>query len=377
MFIRWLELRDFRSYTQATLELDRGVTILVGRNGQGKTNVAEAIRYLSHLSSHRVSADQALVRSGAEVALVRADVSRAGRDVRFEVQINPGRANRLQIAGSPRRPRDFTGLLRTVLFAPEDLDLVKGEPSDRRRFIDDLLTQRQPRYSATRADYERIVRQRTNLMKTAALARRNGASPASILGTLAVWDENLARTGAELMAGRLRLLDELSGPVRDSYHQLSAGGGVSVSYASGIGGAPDSLPREEQDLERMLADAIAARRAEEMDRGVTLVGPHRDDIALRIGNLPAKGYASHGECWSMALSLRLASLELLREDDDPVLILDDVFAELDERRRSALAEIAGGVEQVLVTAAVPGDVPKELAGRTYQVRLDSIAAEFR
>jgi DNA replication and repair protein RecF len=462
-----LALTDFRSYAQAELGLEPGVSTLLGPNGQGKTNLVEAAAYVATLGSHRVATDAPLVRSGAERAILRAAVTSGGRDSLVEIEINPGRANRARLNRAPvTRPRQVLGVLRTVLFAPEDLALVKGDPEQRRRFLDDLLVASAPRYAGVRADYERVLRQRTALLKSLrghpgragragarvyarAGARReagpggtgrNGLAedgggqdkaaqdgmsqdgmsqdsagqdsagqdgtghdstghdstkpdstgrdgaprngrPAGLAGpaarTLDVWDEHLATAGAELLAARIALTATLRPLVARSYRAVAGGGapGAGISYRQslrtpGLSGT-DGPAEPAADAARLadgLREALAAVRGEELERGVCLVGPHRDDLELRIGDLPARGYASHGETWSMALALRLSAFEALRGDgEDPVLLLDDVFAELDTGRRERLAGLVAGAEQVLVTAAVPADVPAALRGTRFDV----------
>ncbi len=376
MHVSHLSLHDFRSYPEAEVALGPGVTAFVGRNGQGKTNLVEAVDYIATLSSHRVSGDGPLVRLGADHAVVRAAVVRDGREAVLEVQINPGRSNKARVNRSPLpRARELLGLVRTVLFSPEDLALVKGDPSERRHFLDDLLVQRAPRFAGVRSDYDRVLKQRNSLLKTAGIARRQGRSADSALSTLGVWDSHLARTGAELLSARLVLVDELRPYVATAYDAVAQGATrteATMTYKPSF-----ELPLAETGgytYDRaVLADALLAeverRRADEVDRGISLVGPHRDELTLMIGPLPVKGYASHGESWSMALALRLASYDLLRSvGDDPILILDDVFAELDTERRAQLAELVAGAEQVLVTAAVAADVPAALAG----VRIDVV-----
>jgi DNA replication and repair protein RecF len=376
VYVAHLTLVDFRSYATAEVALEPGATAFIGRNGQGKTNLVEAIDYLARLGSHRVASDAPLVRAGAERALVRAAVVRDGRQAVLEIEINPGKANRARVnrADLPRA-RELVGLVRTVIFAPDDLALVKGDPSGRRAFLDDLLVMRTPRLSGVRADYERILKQRNSLLKTAGAARRGSTSQESALSTLGVWDAHLARTGAELLAERLRLVEELRPYVGHAYATVARGAstddaGLDYQPSLDLAGLTDRA-----DLtERLLAE-LEVRRNDELDRGVSLVGPHRDELHLSLGNgdplqprLPVRGYASHGESWSFALALRLASYDLVRADgDDPILILDDVFAELDSERRAQLAELVAGAEQVLVTAAVAADVPEKLAGVRYQV----------
>jgi len=375
VFVSHLSLHDFRSYATAEVPLDAGVTAFIGRNGQGKTNLIEAIDYLSRLQSHRVASDAPLVRSGADQAVVRAAVVRDGRTATLEVEINPGRANRARINRSPlQRTRDLVGVVRTVVFAPDDLALVKGDPSDRRHFLDDLLVLRTPRLAGVRADYDRVLRQRNSLLKTAGAARRGSSSQEGALATLSVWDDHLARTGAELLAERLALIDALRPYVGKAYETVARGAtrdDAEIEYRPSfdLGGATTA-----GDLERLLLEEVERRRSDELDRGISLVGPHRDELMLSIGHgvddgrLPVKGYASHGESWSFALALRLASYDLLGADgDDPILILDDVFAELDSDRREQLAALVADAEQVLVTAAVESDVPEVLRGVRFRV----------
>ena len=379
MHVAHLSLADFRSYARAEVPLDPGVSAFVGPNGQGKTNLVEAVGYLATLGSHRVASDAPLVRLGAEHAVVRAQVVQDDRQQLVELEINPGRANRARINRSSQvRPRDVLGIVRSVLFAPEDLALVKGDPGERRRFLDELATARAPRLAGVRSDYERVLKQRNTLLKSAALARRHGSRAAAgpggrsggaDLSTLDVWDQHLARAGAELLAQRLDLVAALQPLTDKAYEQLAPGGGpVGLEYRGSIGEERMAGALGREDLYGRLLEALGEARRQEIERGVTLVGPHRDDLLLRLGPSPAKGYASHGESWSYALALRLASYELLCADGrEPVLVLDDVFAELDVRRRERLAELVAPGEQVLVTAAVDDDVPGVLAGTRFSV----------
>lgn len=368
MHVAHLSLADFRCYARVEVPLDPGVTAFVGPNGQGKTNLVEAVGYLATLGSHRVASDAPLVRMGADRAIVRASVVQGERQQLVELEINPGRSNRARLNRSSQvRPRDLLGVVRTVLFAPEDLALVKGDPGERRRFLDELLTARTPRLAGVRSDYERVLKQRNTLLKSAVMARRHGGRGAD-LSTLDIWDQHLARAGAELLAQRLDLTHALQPLADKAYEQLAPGGGpVVLEYRSSIGERIAGASGREQ-LYGLLLEALGEARRQEIERGVTLVGPHRDDLSLKLGQLPAKGYASHGESWSYALALRLASYELLRADGgEPVLVLDDVFAELDARRRARLAELVAPGEQVLVTAAVDDDVPDVLVGARYAV----------
>ncbi|QFY05283.1 DNA replication/repair protein RecF [Nonomuraea phyllanthi] len=411
MHVAHLSLTDFRSYASVELGLEPGVTAFVGPNGQGKTNLVEALGYVATHSSHRVSSDAPLVRQGATRAIVRCAVHREDRRALVELEINPGRANRARLNRSPvSRARDVVGLLRTVLFAPEDLALSKGDPAERRRFLDDLLVARAPRFAGVRADYDRVLKQRGALLRTAAQARRGSrsarraesdtafaaAGAGDVLSTLEVWDAHLARHGAELLGARLELIEALRPLVAGSYAALAPGSApATLAYRSTLstggdtdGDGPDGENPGERGssdtqtlstdlgktLEERLRERLLEVRSAELERGVTLVGPHRDDLILGLGDLPARGYASHGESWSFALALRLAAYDLLRADGgDPVLILDDVFAELDSQRRRRLAEIVAPAEQVLITAAVSDDVPPELAGARFDVAEGSVS----
>nr|WP_170854283.1 DNA replication/repair protein RecF [Microlunatus flavus] len=370
VFVDHLQLVDFRSYTAVDVALGAGVVVFVGANGQGKTNLVEAVEYLSTLGSHRVASDVPLVRAGAERAIARARVQ-AGledeRQLQLEVEISRGKANRARLNRSPvRRTREIVGVLRTVVFSPEDLAVVKGDPSERRRFLDDLVVSRWPRMAGVRADYDRVLRQRNTLLKSLSGRSRGGSPGADAAATLDVWDSHLARHGAELVEARLLTLADLVPHLAKAYADIApTNSDASAEYVTAVELAPDA---DREALAVALTDAMTARRGDEVARGVSLVGPHRDDVLLSLGVLPARGYASHGESWSLALALRLGSLALLRSDGvEPVLVLDDVFAELDATRRQRLASMVSGAEQVLVTAAVGGDVPDVLDGRRFRV----------
>ena len=400
MYLEKLSLTDFRSYAQVDLSFEPGVTVLVGSNGIGKTNLMEAIGYLATLNSHRVSTDAPLLRFGTERAMIRAKLVRGEQATVLELEINASRANRGRINRSnPVRARDLLGICQTVLFAPEDLALVKGDPSNRRRFLDELLVSLMPRHAATRSDYDRVLKQRNALLKSG----RTGKFTAGHEATLDVWDQHMARAGAELLHARLELVDRLQPHLRNAYAQLTDGskeasavyrstlqdildddGAAAIpSAAAGTGPDTDAVSGESAPAEdlRLLSveqltdryiQAFAAARRKELERGISLVGPHRDELELVLGSAPAKGYASHGEPWSMCLSLRLASYYVMLDDartggSPPILILDDVFAELDVQRRRKLAAIVSGAEQVLVTAAVEDDIPAELTGRRVKV----------
>jgi DNA replication and repair protein RecF len=382
VFVDHLQLTDFRSYEWVDLPLEAGVTTFVGANGQGKTNLVEAIEYLSTMNSHRVASEVPLVRSGAVRAIVRAGVQAALDDPRrltLELEINPGKANRARLNRSPlRQAREIIGVLRTVVFSPGDIAMVKGDPSERRRFLDDLIVARWPRLAGVRADYERVLRQRNTLLKSlsgrlrAQQPRRNGPPSADAEATREVWDTQLARAGGELLEARLTTLADLAPHVSKAYADIApTNNDAAAEYRASVD--LTALRQAQAGLDRallcdLLMKAMAERRNEEIQRGVSLVGPHRDDIALSLSMLPAKGYASHGESWSFALALRLGSFHLLRADGvEPVLVLDDVFAELDSVRRERLASGVRVAEQVLVTAAVGADVPELLAGRRFRV----------
>ena len=378
MHLTRLGLTDFRSYRELSLELEPGVSTFCGANGEGKTNLVEAIGYLATLGSHRVATDVPLVRRGAERAVLRTAVTGVNGSALVEVEVNPGRANRVRLnrAALPR-PRDILGTLRTVLFAPEDLALVKGDPGERRRFLDDLLVATAPRYAGLRADYERVLKQRTALLKSAGgKAHLRGPARESMTATLDAWDAQLARTGAPLLAGRMRLVAALRPHVEAAYEAVSGGPAGEASgmfYRSSALNYDDGF-EDVAALETAMLKALDRVRTSELDRGVCLAGPHRDELELSVGGLPARGYASHGESWSLALALRLASFTLLRQGhEDPVLILDDVFAELDAGRRDRLAGLVAGAEQVLITAAVPADVPDVLAGARFDVQAGVIS----
>ena len=377
MYLTRLGLTDFRSYEDLSIELGPGVATFSGPNGAGKTNLVEAIGYLAMLGSHRVATDAPLVRQGAERAVLRAAVTSAKGSALVEVELNPGHANRARLNRAPLpRPRDVLGTLCTVLFAPEDLALVKGDPGDRRKLLDDLLVATAPRYAGVRADYERVLRQRTALLKSAGVkGHLRSAARESMAATLDAWDAQLARAGAPLLSGRMRLVTALRPLVAAAYDAVSGGPcgtGSAMAYRCSVDGAGEDDDRP--GLEAAMLKALAAVRASELDRGVCLVGPHRDELELSVGGRPARGYASQGESWSLALALRLASFELLRrEREDPVLILDDVFAELDVGRRDRLAALVAGAEQVLITAAVPADVPDALAGARFSVRAGAVS----
>lgn len=356
MYVRHLSLRDFRSWDQVDLELTPGPTVFVGSNGFGKTNLVEALWYCASLGSHRVATDAPLIRAGAGRAIISTIVVSEGRELAVDIEIAAGRANKARLNKSPvRSTREILGAVRAVLFAPEDLALVRGDPSERRRFLDELASIRRPRIAGVRADYDKVLRQRTALLKSATAARLRGDRGA--MDTLDVWDGHLATHGAQLIAARLELVNQLAPEVEKAYQDLAPHSRpAAIAYRSAV----STANQDPEALQQELLTELARHRQAELDRGMCLVGPHRDDLELRLGDQPAKGFASHGESWSMALALRLAAYGLLRsEGSEPVLILDDVFAELDTSRRRALTSVAADAEQVLVTAAVDDDIPSE------------------
>ncbi|MGP9695386.1 DNA replication/repair protein RecF [Brachybacterium sp. AOP25-B2-12] len=408
-----LELTDYRSYPRLSLAFEPGVTVLVGPNGQGKTNIVESIWYLATLSSHRVPHDAALVARGEETAVVRASFVRAGRPLQVDLQITPGRSNTARVQGAAvHRLRDVLGEVRAVLFAPEDLSLVKGDPDGRRRFLDELLFEIAPRFAGVKADYDRVLKQRSHLLKQMRSMRRGGSGrsvggldPAEAAeSTLSVWDAQLARAGADLTRARLHLVNRLRPHLGYSYLRVASDAGAEtaldlppedrggidspagIAYRGAVvdalGTPPGELPSLVALHDGILAE-LEARRDDEIDRGVTLVGPHRDDLEIILADFPAKGYASHGESWSLALALRLGSYDLLRleegdlGDGEPILILDDVFSELDQSRRERLGRIIGGARQVLITTANDSDIPDSLDGEIHVVDVVRGAATVR
>ncbi len=370
MYVRRLALRDFRSWAQVDLDLEPGRTVFVGRNGFGKTNLLEALWYSTTLGSHRVGTDAPLIRAGADRAVISTIVVNEGRECAVDLEIAAGRANKARLNRSPvRSTREVVGVLRAVLFAPEDLALVRGDPAERRRYLDDLATVRRPTIAGVRADYDKVLRQRTALLKSLSGARFRGDQGA--LDTLDVWDSRLAEHGAALMAARIGLVNQLAPEVEKAYQLLAPESrAAAIGYRASSEAVVAPVGDDQHSLQAALLEALAARRSAELERGVCLVGPHRDDLELRLGDRPAKGFASHGESWSFAVALRLAAYELLRtEGSDPVLLLDDVFAELDTKRRRALATVAESAEQVLVTAAVPEDIPDGWEASRVRVEL--------
>lgn len=359
MFIFHLSLATFRSYKSLELPLEPGISIFIGRNGEGKTNIIESVLYLSFLNSHRVSSDGPLVQLGSNSAYVRAKTQLPDREVLVELEINAEKANRARINQNPvRSQKELFGIVQAIYFSPEDLDLVRGDPSERRKFIDQLLILRSPRMAGVISDYERAVRQRNSLLKSRAST-----------DSLAAWDEQVSNFGGEIIAARLLALSNFEPIFQEIYSDISSEKLAQIKYKSSIDDPSiDPQSNTEKILERM-----KATRAAEIERGLTLTGPHRDDLLLHLGDHLVKGYASHGESWSIALSLKLATYKLLENDGlKPILILDDVFSELDEERRIHLIELAKSAEQTFITVAVENDLPKELKGNRYQVKSGSV-----
>lgn len=374
-----LSLTDFRNYRTAELELALGPVLLLGRNGQGKTNLVEAIAYFAALRSHRVAGDSALIRAGAECGVVRLRVESDGREVLLEIELAREGRSRARINRNEVRPRELMRWFSSVLFAPEDLMIVRGEPSGRRRFLDDALIMMHPVATGALGDYERVVRQRNALLKSIRGSRLRDAE-----ATLVVWDDQLVRYGAQIMRARRELIGQLRGPLGDGYRDLVGDDHhpclelresvlENVQRETGEDDPTPDVSRE--TLEVQFREALANVRGKELERGMTLVGPHRDDMLFSLNGLPVKGYASHGESWSFALSLKLALATVLREESaagDPVIILDDVFAELDTGRRARLMSAVKGFEQVIVTAAVESDVPDEVPWNWIRVEAGEI-----
>ena len=360
MLITNLNLNNYRSYTTLDLSLDPGVSIFVGKNGEGKTNIAEAVLYLTFLSSHRASGNTPLIKLGNQSAYIRAKVKYPEREILVELEINGDKANRAKVnQNQVRSQKEIFGIVQTIYFSPEDLDIVRGDPSERRRFIDQLLTLRSPRIAGVISDYERAVKQRNSLLKTRASA-----------DALNPWDKQVAELGGELITLRMLALDELKPIFNQVYKDISDTKPAEIIYKSSI---ENPTLNQSENSEKIIEKLINNRGAE-LDRGLTLTGPHRDDLLLMLGDHAVKGYASHGESWSIALSLKLATYNLLKLDGlSPILILDDVFSELDEERRERLAEIAKSAQQTIITVAVENDLPKSISGIKYLVKSGAVS----
>lgn len=372
MWVQALHLDSFRSYNEVLVEFVPGVNVLIGPNGQGKTNIVEAIYYLATLTSHRVASENPLVSLGKASAVIRARINEEDRSVAIDLEITPGKTNRAKINRSPLpRVRDILGIVRVIMFAPEDLALVKGDPSERRSFMDHTLIQRTPRFAGVKTDYEKVLRQRNALLKS--FNREN------IDSTLDVWNEQLAKLGAEITYTRIQFIRDLKPFIRSRYHSISGGeqavssSEIFLDYQSKYLTEGDIELLTQKEIQDLILEELTARKRDELIRGVTLVGPHRDELFIGLGELPLKGYASHGESWSAALALRVASADVLKADGiEPILILDDVFAELDVMRRATILELTQNAPQVFITAAVESDVPVELGGARFQVSLGTV-----
>lgn len=381
MHVKHLTLSNFRNYQTVELQLNQGINLLVGKNGQGKTNLAEAIFYAATLSSHRVSGYLPLIKQGESKAIIRILARFDDRENLLEIELNTQGSNRARInKGDASRVRDVLGYVNAVIFSPEDLDIVKRDPSNRRAFIDELIVQLTPRMAGVYSDYERVLKQRNTLLKSA----RNIPTGSSSLGTLDSWDQSLVRIGSEIISARFDITARLAPHLQEAYAAIAdEKNDPSVKLRSSL--LSNDIESEtsnefldtgnREEIENLFQQRLKDVRSKELERGVTLVGPHRDDLLLLLGTLPAKGYISHGESWSYALALKLASAELIRKEaraGDPVLILDDVFAELDSTRRSRLASLVSHNEQVIITAAVAEDVPFELSATRFYVKAGSL-----
>lgn len=379
MFVKRVKLTNFRNYKTADVEFSLGVNLLHGSNGQGKTNIAEAINFFGSLSSHRVAGLGPLIKQGEQTAIASIELAHEDRQLLLEFELNSEGPNRARLNKSPvAKPKDILGYLNSVIFAPEDLDIVKRDPTNRRAFIDQLIIQFTPRMLGVYSDYERVLKQRNTLLKTA----RSTGTKGSALSTLDAWDESLVNLGSEIIAARVAICQKLQPGLVSNYQAIAKSNNeprmfVKSSVVSSSNSDSEDLEASEHlettdrdEIAKLFREKLETTRSKELERGITLVGPHRDDLVLMLGSLPAKGYASHGESWSYALALRLASLEILKAESklgDPILILDDVFAELDADRRSKLAELVKGNEQVIITAAVIEDVPETLTAKRFSV----------
>jgi DNA replication and repair protein RecF len=354
MHLKKLSLTHFRSYKNLELIFEPGVNTFIGDNGSGKTNIAEALIYLGFLSSHRVSTNAPLIQGGLEQAIIRAEIFSDNRTLTVDLEINANKANRARINNNPAKSqREILGALHVIYFSPEDLDLVRGEPTQRRDFLDKLLITRTPRLAGVISDYDRVVRQRNTLLKTR-----------STESSLAPWTEQLISLGAQLAAERISLVAKLSPYVTAHYAKLNKVKVASIAYKS----STDGLTTDTDSNITVLTAKQKEVAHSESERGVSLIGPHRDDLHLHLGDFPAKGYASHGESWSMAIALRIGSFTLLcDEGSSPILILDDIFAELDTARRAQLVAITHLAEQTFITAAVESDLPTDLLTERFYV----------
>jgi DNA replication and repair protein RecF len=360
--VKKLALTNFRSYKSLELELDPGPTTFIGNNGSGKTNIVESLIYLAYLSSHRVSQNLPLLHLGTDQAIIRAEIERDDRTLQVDLEINASKANRARLNQNPTKSqREILGALQVIYFSPEDLDLVRGEPTHRRDFLDKLLIMRSPRLAGVISDYDRVVKQRNTLLKTR--APENALAP---------WTEQLINLGAQLSAERIALVEELNPYVTANYANLNEVKPASIAYKSATDGLTTNT---DENIQILTARQLEVAR-QETERGASLIGPHRDDLHLQLGDFPAKGYASHGESWSVAISLRIGSFNLLKsEGAEPILILDDIFAELDTTRRAQLTSVTKMAGQTIITAAVESDLPPELLSIKYYVSPGVVSKE--
>jgi DNA replication and repair protein RecF len=367
VYLTDLALKNFRSHQELEASFGRGVSVILAGNGKGKTNLVEAVGYLATLSSPRTAWNRVLVRSGADSATIRARVARQSRAAVVGIEIYPGRASKARLGEAKVKPTAILGVVRAVMFTPEDLSMVRGQPLSRRQYLDDVMIQMRPSMAADLVAYEKIIQQRTALLKRLRTGEDNQTS-------LEVWDDQVAEVGGRIIAGRLAIVEQVNQLVAETYAALAQGTPTKLTYQTSVEIGNGTEPEE---IEEALCQAMRSNREEEIARGMSLYGPHREDLELSIADLPAKGYASHGEAWSLALALKIGAFYLLKEvcQDDPILILDDVFAELDEHRRQALARVVSGTEQVLVTGAVEHDIPSELAGKRYAMKDGKIVPE--
>ena len=379
MFAKRVKLTNFRNYESADIEFTSGVNLIYGPNGQGKTNLVEALNFFAGLDSHRVAGHTPLIKQGESTAIISLDLSHENRDLLLEYEINTDSSNRARLNKSEvAKPKDILGYLNSVIFAPEDLDIVKRDPSNRRAFLDQLIVQFNPRMHGVYADYDRVLKQRNTLLKSARATGTKGDS----LSTLDAWDQALVKNGTEIIAARVSITKKLSPSLVTNYQNIAITNNQPTMFIRSSVVESSKLDQDDletqdalektnkEEISELFQQKLSLVRPKEIERGITLVGPHRDDLQLNLGSLPAKGYASHGESWSYALSLKLASLEILKSESklgDPILILDDVFAELDKDRRQKLSDLVQQNEQVLITAAVIEDVPGNLLANKFQV----------
>jgi DNA replication and repair protein RecF len=364
VWLTHLDLTQWRNHASTHLVLDKGVSTFVGPNGQGKTNIVEALRYLATLSSHRVGGTQALIGDGFDQATLHATLQHGDRSVEVGLTLKRKGASEALVNGNKTKASDIPAWVSMVMFAPEDISIVRGDPGTRRQFMDDLVVSGSPRMAGVFQDFDKVLKQRNTLLKS--LKHVKGSTS---LGTLDVWDERFADLGAHIMLARQAHVDHIAPLVTQQYQQLAVGDDVSLRYVSSAALAGTDGDNQ-HSLARALLAGIQAKRKEEIDRGMTLVGPHRDDLDVFISSRLARTHASQGETWSLALALRLATALWLRRElasGDPIIILDDVFSELDSSRRRKLIGLVQDYEQLLVTSAVEEDLPPEFGGRVFDV----------